>query len=103
MAIAPIGALSPVVTPPAPVGAGATGAAPGLDATNFSSSLSNAVDSLQQSQGTAATDESQLAAGQGNLADTMIAASEANLQTQVANDLLTKAISSYNDIMNMSF
>jgi flagellar hook-basal body complex protein FliE len=44
-----------------------------------------------------------MAAGQGNLADTMIAASEASLQTQVANDLLSKAISSYNDVMNMSF
>jgi len=33
----------------------------------------------------------------------MIAASEASLQTQVTNDLLTKAITSYNNIMNMSF
>ena len=103
MTIPPIGALSGISAPPAISGAGSTGSAGAASAPGFGSSLSNAVNSLQQTQATAAAYETQMAAGQGNLADTMIAASEASLQTQVTNDLLSKAISSYNSIMNMSF
>ena len=42
-------------------------------------------------------------AGSGNLADTMIAATQASLDTEVTTSLLDKAVTSYNDIMNMSF
>ena len=102
MTIAPIGALASIAAPSAATATSAAGTAAATP-TSFGSDLNSAVNNLQQTQATAATDEAQMAAGQGNLADTMIAASEASLQTQVTNDLLSKAISSYNDIMNMSF
>lgn len=70
---------------------------------SFNSAITNAVDSLQASQSAASQAEAQAAAGEGNLADTMIAASKASLETQVTTDLLDKAVTSYNDIMNMSF
>lgn len=103
MTIPPIGALTGVAAPTPASGAGAAGATAATSSSGFGSTLSNAVNSLQQSQTVASADEAKLATGQGNLADTMIAASEASLQTQVTNDLLTKAITSYNNIMNMSF
>lgn len=70
---------------------------------SFATLVSNAVNGLQASQGAASAAEAQSAAGQGNLADTMIAASKASLDTQIATDLLNKAIASYTGIMNMSF
>jgi flagellar hook-basal body complex protein FliE len=65
--------------------------------------VGNAVDSLQNAQSTASADEAQAAAGQGNLADTMIAATQASLDTQVSDALIDKAVTSYNSIMGMSF
>lgn len=101
MVIPPISPLPNISAPPAATGAPA--ASPNSTGTaGFGSTLSNAVNTLQQTQSTASVDEAKLATGQGNLADTMIAASQASLQTQITNDLLTKAISSYNNIMNMS-
>jgi flagellar hook-basal body complex protein FliE len=99
MPIAAIPALPPLppVQPATP-----TGAAAPTD-TSFGSIIANAVDNLQSAQTTASSDEAAAAAGQGNLADTMIAASEASLDTQVTTSLLDKAVTSYNDIMNMSF
>ncbi|HWD24983.1 MAG TPA: flagellar hook-basal body complex protein FliE [Acidimicrobiales bacterium] len=95
------------MTPLTPLsGTVGTGAAAGAGATSgsgFGSQIANAVNSLQQSQATAATDEAQMAAGGGNLADTMVAASQASLETQVTNDVLTKAITAYNSVLNMSF
>jgi flagellar hook-basal body complex protein FliE len=70
---------------------------------SFSQAIGNALDSLQNAQTTASTDEAQAAAGQGNLADTMIAATQASLDTQVSDALIEKAVSSYNSIMTMSF
>ena len=55
----------------------------------------------QLSQATSA--EALSAAGQGNLADTMVAATQASVDTQVTTALLDKAVNSYNDIMNMTF
>lgn len=100
MTIPPIAPISSIAPLGATAGAAATG---GAQAPDFSSAISNAMDSLQQTQSTASSNEAQLAAGQGSLPDTMIAASEASLETQVTNDILTKAITSYNDIANMSF
>jgi flagellar hook-basal body complex protein FliE len=70
---------------------------------SFSQLVGNAVDSLQNAQSTASADEAQAAAGQGNLADTMIAATQASLDTQVSDALIDKAVTSYNSIMGMSF
>jgi flagellar hook-basal body complex protein FliE len=70
---------------------------------NFSNVVSNAVDALQNAQSTAATDEAQAAAGQGNLADTMVAATQSSLDTEVTTSLLNQATTAYNSILNMSF
>ena len=108
MPIAPIPPIS-TLSSTAPTGAAATVADPAAAASagavdpSFSSAITNAVESLQQTQTAASNAEALSAAGQGNLADTMIAASKASLDTQVTTSLLNKAVSSYNDIMNMSF
>lgn len=101
MPIAPIGPL-PSISPPPAAGSATAAGSVGATSPSFTSSLANAVNNLQQTQATASADEAQMAAGQGNIANTMIAASEASLQTQVSTDLLNKAISSYSDIFNMS-
>lgn len=108
MAIAPISSL-----PGLPPTAGVTsvqgpGAAPGATAAGgatgggFSEFLGNAIDSLNQAQTTASTDEVQAAAGQGTLANTMIAATEASLDTQVATSLIDKALAAYTSITTMT-
>jgi flagellar hook-basal body complex protein FliE len=89
-----------------PTGTGAAAGATALDdATSggFSSVLGNAIDSLNEAQSTASADEVQAAAGQGTLANTMIAATEASLDTQVATSLIDKALTAYTSIANMSF
>ncbi len=78
-------------------------ATPASGTDSFSNLIGNGVNALQQAQNNASSAEAQAAAGQGNLADTMIAASKASLDTQVTTDLLDKAITSYNSIMQMSF
>ncbi|HVB06566.1 MAG TPA: flagellar hook-basal body complex protein FliE [Acidimicrobiales bacterium] len=113
MAIAPIGALAslpPLVptTPPTvaaapdPSALGASATAP-AGGDGFQNAVSNAVDELQKVQSTASNAEAQAAAGQGNLADTMIAASQASLDTEVTTSLLNQATTAYNAIVNMSF
>jgi len=108
MAIAPISALPSL--PPAAgasplqgslAAAGAT-AAGGATGSGFADVLGNAIDSLNQAQTTASTDEVRAAAGQGTLANTMIAASEASLDTQVATSLIDKALSAYTSITAMT-
>ncbi|HMD45956.1 MAG TPA: flagellar hook-basal body complex protein FliE [Acidimicrobiales bacterium] len=103
MPIAPIPPIPPPSATSPSAGAGALGgtAAPGGD--TFANAVGNALDSLQQVQGNAASAEAQAASGQGNLADTMIAASQASLETQVSTALVNKAVSAFNDIMSMSF
>ena len=101
MAIAPIGPLPSIQPLPSSPPASAPGGV-GTSGSSFTSSLANAVNSLQQTQAVASADEAKMAAGQGNVADTMIAASEASVQTQVSTDLINKAITSYSDIFNMS-
>jgi flagellar hook-basal body complex protein FliE len=93
--------ISPLPTLPAAGAPAAAGAASAGD--SFSQVVGNAVDALQSAQTTASTDEAQAAAGQGNLADTMIAATEASLDTQVSDALIDKAVTSYNSIMSMTF
>ncbi len=98
MVIPPISPIPPLPTAEAPAAAGAPAAGD-----SFSQAIGNAVDSLQNAQTTASSDEAQAAAGQGNLADTMIAATEASLDTQVSDALIDKAVTSYNSIMSMTF
>lgn len=117
MAIPPISSLPSLPSlPPLSAGAGAGTAAAGTaggtaggptaaaGAGNaFSSVLGNAIDSLQQAQSTASVAEANAAAGQGSLTDTMIAASQASLDTQVATSVLDKGLAAYNAIANMTF
>lgn len=115
MAIPPIGSLPslPVLEPTAGAGAStATGASAATGSTalggatgggGFSSVLGNAIDSLNLAQTTASTDEVKAAAGQGTLANTMVAATEASLDTQVATSVLDKALAAYSSIANMTF
>ena len=97
--IPPIAPLPPLPAAGAPTAAASTASA----GDSFSQAIGNALDSLQNAQTTASTDEAQAAAGQGNLADTMIAATQASLDTQVSDALIEKAVTSYNSIMSMSF
>ena len=101
MSIAAIPSIPAIPTLPSITSPGSTSPVAGSDA--FSSVITNAVDALQQAQSNATSAEAQAAAGQGNLADTMIAASKASLDTQVTTDLLNKALTSYTSIMAMSF
>lgn len=112
--IAPIPPLPPLPPPTgasAVTGAGAAGAATAAagatavagSGNGFSSVLGNAIDSLQQAQNSASVAEANAAAGQGSLTDTMIAASKASLDTQVATALMDKGLAAYNSIANMSF
>lgn len=116
--IAPIGSL-PSLPPLPPVTAGASTAAGGNVAgaagataasgataaagSGFSNVLGNVIDSLQQAQSTASVAEANAAAGQGSLTDTMIAATKASLDTQVATSILDKGLAAYTSIANMTF
>lgn len=89
---------------------GATSATAGAPASNagaggggFAHAVGDVIDSLSQVQGNATHLEAQAAAGQGSLVDTMIAASQASLDTQVTTSLLTKGLAAYTSIANMSF
>jgi flagellar hook-basal body complex protein FliE len=86
---------------PAATGATALGGATGGG--GFSSLLGNAIDSLNQAQATASTAEVQAAAGHGTLANTMVAATVASLDTQVATSVIDKALAAYTSVANMTF
>ena len=97
MPIAPIPPLPPLPsTPPT----GSTQPAGGAGG-SFSNAVSNAVDTLQQTQNNASNLEAQAAAGQGNLGDAMIAATQASLQTQVTVALTNKAVDAFTQVMNL--
>jgi flagellar hook-basal body complex protein FliE len=100
--IAPISSLPglPPSTAPAPAGAGAGAGATGAA---FASTIGNAVDSLQSVQNAASAAEAATAAGQGSLTNTMIAASEASLETQVTTSVIDKALAAYNSVIQMTF
>lgn len=103
MVIAPIGPLPSLPSLPSLGGASGPGSTLGAGSGGFSNLITGAIDALQQSQTTASSAEANAAAGQGNLANTMIAASKASLDTQVSTDLINKAVASYTSIMSMSF
>ncbi|HEY7948619.1 MAG TPA: flagellar hook-basal body complex protein FliE [Acidimicrobiales bacterium] len=93
--IAPITPVQPFATPPA------SGAAPAGGGGDFSGSITNALDQVQQAQNTASTAESQAAMGQGSVTDAMIQATQASLDTQVTVALVNKGVAAFTDIMNM--
>jgi flagellar hook-basal body complex protein FliE len=101
MPIPPIPPISPLPATPPPAAATSTTETSPTDE-SFATVLGNALDSVQQTQNTAATDEAQAAAGQGSLTDTMIAASEASLDTQVTTSLMDKGLAAYTSIADMT-
>jgi flagellar hook-basal body complex protein FliE len=97
--IPPIGAL-PSIGP-----AGSAPAASGVSAAgggDFGNVIANALDNVQSVQNTASTQAAQAAAGQGNIADAMIATTEASVETQVTTAVTNKAVDAFNSIMDMS-
>jgi flagellar hook-basal body complex protein FliE len=99
---------TPPTPPTAPVsstaGSSGAGAASTTSASDgFSNSILDAVNQLQTTQNAATSQAAQVAAGQGNIGDAMIAATQASVDTQVTQALVTKALDAFNSIMGMSF
>jgi flagellar hook-basal body complex protein FliE len=82
-------------------GAGAAGGAGSAGGGSFDNAISSALDNLQQVQSTASNDAVQAAAGQGNIADAMIASTQASVATQVTTAVTNKAIDAFTQVMNM--
>jgi flagellar hook-basal body complex protein FliE len=116
MAIGPLAPIAPVTPSLSTAGigatsatgaagaAGATGAAAGAGATgaDFSNLLSRGLDNLQSTQ--ARADDLAVQAATGTLADVheyMIAATQAQLTTQLTVAVRNKALESFNEIMRM--
>ncbi len=89
-------------SPTAPVGgAGAAGGASG-GGDGFANVLGNALDSLSATQNTADNLATQAATGGlTNVADYMVAANEANIQTQLTSAVRNSALQSFQEIMGM--
>jgi len=89
-------------SPTAPVGgAGAAGGASG-GGDGFASVLGNALDSVSATQNTADNLATQAATGGlTNVTDYMVAANEANLQTQLTSAVRNSALQSFQAIMGM--
>ena len=89
-------------SPTAPVGgAGAAGGASG-GGDGFANVLGNALDSLRSTQSNADNLATQAATGGlTNVADYMVAANEANLQTQLTSAVRNSALQSFQSIMGM--
>jgi flagellar hook-basal body complex protein FliE len=111
--IPPIGSIPAVGTTSATGATGATsGTGTGATGTSgtassgggsFDNAITDALNSVQQTQNVASTQAAQVAAGQGNIADAMIASTEASLATQVTTAVANKAIDAFTSIMNMQF
>ena len=103
MAIAPIAAFAPISIggPSALGGAGAIGAAPS-SGSSFADTLTKALDDVAGSN--AEVDRLSVQAATGDLAaahDLTIAASEAQLLTQLTVEVRNRAVEAFNDIMRM--
>ena len=94
------GATAPT-SPTAPLGGGgAAGAAPGGD--SFASVLGNALDGVQSTQAAADNMATQAATGSlTNVADYMVTAEEANIQTQLTSAVRNNALQAFQQIMGM--
>ncbi len=94
--IAPVAGLSGVARPD---GAGGSGASGGSD---FASQLGASLQRLQEQQTNADNLGVQAATGQlADVHDYIIAATEANLATQLAVQVRNKAVDAFNEIMRM--
>jgi flagellar hook-basal body complex protein FliE len=88
-------------SPTAPVG-GAGGASSTSGGGGFANVLGNALDSLSATQSNADNLATQAATGGlTNVADYMVAANEANLQTQLTSAVRNSALQSFQSIMGM--
>ncbi|MDA8061408.1 MAG: flagellar hook-basal body complex protein FliE [Actinomycetota bacterium] len=67
----------------------------------FAASLGQAIDSLQSVTTAADTAATSAAAGQGNIAEVMVATSKAELETQLFTTIRDRAVSAYNQIIDM--
>lgn len=76
---------------------------PSASSSSFGQILGNAIDSLQGTQATAATQAQQVAAGQANLSDAMVASNESLLATQLVVALRNGAVSAINQVMSTQF
>ena len=103
MSIDAIGAIAPVAGLAAPVlDTGVRAAAPAASGGDFASQLSASLQNLQAMQTN--TDNLAVQAATGQLADVhdyIIAATEANLTTQLAVQVRNKAVDAFNEIMRM--
>ncbi len=88
-------------------GVGASGAASGVGAINatgtgsFQNILGQAIDALNGTTNNATNLSLQAAAGTASVADATIATTEADLATQLASGVTSKAVNALNSIMNM--
>jgi flagellar hook-basal body complex protein FliE len=98
--IPPLSAIPPLSSTPAVASTSATGAAGGA---GFSSTITHAIDQVQQTQNTASQTEALAAAGQGSVSDALISSTQASLATQVTVALTNRAVSAFTDVMNLQF
>jgi flagellar hook-basal body complex protein FliE len=95
--IPPISSIPALPSPP--VAAPTTSAPSG----GVVSAVGDVFDALAHTQSIASADEAATAAGQGSLTDTMIAATEASLQTEVTTSVMDKALEAYSSVVQMTF
>jgi flagellar hook-basal body complex protein FliE len=95
-----VGPTSPT-SPTAPIGAeGSSGAAGSGD--SFANILGNAIDGVQSTQANADNLATQAATGSlTNVSDYMVAAEEANIQTQLTSAVRNNALQAFQQIMGM--
>jgi flagellar hook-basal body complex protein FliE len=84
-----------------PIGSTAPSGAAG--SSSFGNILGKAIDSLQGTQATAATQAQQVAAGHANLSNAMVASNESLLSTQLVVALRNGAVSAIGQIMSTQF
>lgn len=100
-----IPAIPPIPSVSSSVAAGAAmngvSAAPASGSGSFNNVLGQAVDALNGVTNNATSISLQAAAGQASVADATVASTIANLDTQLASALTSRAVSSLNSIMNM--
>lgn len=99
MSISPIGAAG--ISPTGPLSA-ASRTAPTADAGGFGNSITKALEELDQLHSTADNYATQAATGElESVTDYLVAATEAQLATQVTVAVRNRAVEAFNDIMRM--
>jgi flagellar hook-basal body complex protein FliE len=106
MALVPIGGISPIIMPSIVQGTGSTAAAGGAagstGGSSFASVFADQLDKVSAAQNTA--DQLAVKATTGDLKsiqDYTIAATEAQLMTQLTVQVRNKAVEAFNEIMHM--